>query len=570
MCPDANPTTKMIDKFCITGGSGHSAFWRRDTSGVETLELSKLLVGLRKVSSFIGRNLGDIVWSGMDFRYGIALDPSLVMGSYPVPSGKTDIAVGITARLSFEKTQWSDRLKEIAQSMSRDYPPPYAYKFNHYIDLCEKVYLDCISNHNVMGLYTEAARLWEISEKANQFLQPPTVTQLLHIWWKMAADIGGEKYKEDYVDRTVGSMTGKVIDLTEIYGPPIALLNSIVPQLISECPKIPGVTERADFRLTLYLSIWPQLLEYIKFWPTDRSDPFLIPESFRKEMEKEDKEKEAVRTTVVSFADQIESAIRKKNRDFTEDVRSNVANTEEVVQIVGNDIVMRAKDKIDKPLMHKLQQTIRAAAQRRTTYNRGLTSGKIDRRKLYRAKTTGKAFLMKKNEFELPNDIVLIVDATGSMADPNKWDQSQVIIQTLFSALRRYNKNARLFAYNEVKEKCRLTEIYSSGFFFTVLPHGKTASGEAIIATALKLKSKNKRPFIIHITDGASNWGCGVKEAIAFCKKKKISLLTLGIGCGPAAKTSLKDEYGKLAQFIDHTDELPHLFGCQLRDSMLG
>jgi hypothetical protein len=558
--------TGLIDRFCIPEGAGHSSFWRRDTSASQTLELAKLLVGLRKVAAHIGRNLGTIVWSGMEYQYGIALDPALVIGTYPVPASKTDIMVGITARQAFEKTQWSDRLKEIAQSICH-LSPPYAYKFNLFFDMCEKVYLDCISNQNILGLYTEAARQWELTEKARQFLQPPTVTQLLHIWWKMAADRSGEAYKEPYIDRTVGSIAGK-IDLTEIYGPPLALLNSIVPKLIHDCHPIRGVTERGDFRLNLYLSIWPELLEFIKFWPTDRSDPFLIPETFRKEMEKEEKKKEALNATIISFADQIEASIRKKNPDFTADVRANVTNVDDVVEIVGNDIVMRAQDRIDKPLLDKLRQTLRSAAQRKIFYNRGLTSGKIDRRKLYRAETTGKAFLLKKKEFELPNDIVMIVDATGSMADPNKWNQAQTILQTLFSAIKQYNKNARMFAYNEVKEKCRLTEIYSSGMFFTVLPHGKTASGEAIIATALKLKHRNKKPFIIHITDGASNWGCGVKDAIAFCKKKKINLLTLGIGCSPASKTSLKDEYGKLAQFIDHTDELPHLFACQLRDSM--
>jgi hypothetical protein len=559
-------TDGMIDRFDTAESAGHSAFWRRDMSANQTFELAKLLVGLRKVAGHIGRNLGTIVWSGMDYKYGIALDPTLVVGNYPVPASKTDIMVGITVRQAFEKTQWSDRLKEIAQSICH-LSPPYAYKFNLFFDMCEKVYLDCISNRNILGLYTEAARQWELAEKARQFLQPPTVTQLLHIWWKMAADKGGEAYKEKYIDRTVGSIAGKV-DLTEIYGPPLELLNSIVPQLINECHKITGVTERGDYRLKLYLSIWPELLEFIKFWPTDRSDPFLIPESFRKEMEKEEKEKEALKATIVSFAEQIEASIPKKNRDFTTDVKANVTNINDVVDIVGNDIVMRAQDRIDKPLLDKLRLTIRAAAQRKTFYNRGLTSGKIDRRKLYRAKTTGKAFLLKKNEFELPNDIVLIVDATGSMADPSKWDQAQTVLQTLFSAIHQYNKNARMFAYNEVKDKCRLTEIYSSGMFFSVLPHGKTASGEAIIATALKLKPRNKKAFIIHITDGASNWGCGVKDAIAFCKKKKINLLTLGIGCSPASKTSLKDEYGKLAQFIDHTDELPQLFACQLRDTM--
>ena len=103
---------------------------------------------------------------------------------------------------------------------------------------------------------------------------------------------------------------------------------------------------------------------------------------------------------------------------------------------------------------------------------------------------------------------------------------------------------------------------------FTVLPHGKTASGEAIIATALNLKNKTRKCRIVHITDGASNWGCGVGEAISYCKKNNVGLMTLGIGCSVASKQSLRDEYGKLVQFVDDTEQLPRLFGNLLNYEM--
>jgi hypothetical protein len=174
-------------------------------------------------------------------------------------------------------------------------------------------------------------------------------------------------------------------------------------------------------------------------------------------------------------------------------------------------------------------------------------------------------FQLRKDDFELQNDIVLLVDATGSMADPSKWDKTERICQTLFSALHGYNKNARILAYNEVKNACRISELHRGGRMFTVLPHGKTASGEAIIATAITLRKKRVRKSrIVHITDGASNWGCGVDEAIAYCRKNKVGLLTLGIGCSAAGKKSLRDEYGKLVQFVDNTDQLPRLFGTLL------
>lgn len=554
-----------IEKFHIPGGDGYSEFWRRDKSPIEILELSKLLIALRKVSSYIGRNVGAVVWSGMDLRDGVVIDPSPIMGRYPIPASRTDIVVGTTIQRSYGRTEWSERFKQLSLS-HLNLPANYAYKFSLFFDMCEKVYIDCLSNRTILGCYTEKARQWEIREKRAELIQPPTDIELYHIWWNMAADRSGTKYKEEYVDRSVGGLIERG-NLEKFYREPVRLLNSIVDKLIYECPRIVGVSERGAFRQELYLSIWPELLHRIKFWPTDRADPFLLSSKYKDDIEKDDEEKRAVKATIISFADPIERALRRRSPDYTDEVRSNVKNVDEVVRIEGSDIVMRTTNKVDKKLLHKLQFIIKSVTQRRTLFNRGLNSGKIDRRRLYRAPTTGTIFQIKKDNFEFVNDIVLLVDATGSMSEPNKWDQTETMFLTLFSALITYGSNSRLFAYNEVKNVCRLTELYMYGNFYTVLPHGKTASGEAIIATAGRLKSGHKKPFLIHITDGASNWGCGVSDAIQFCEKKRINLLTLGIGCSPGAKDSLRKEYGNVVQFVDKTDDLPPLFRALLNYS---
>lgn len=560
-----NSNTETIKKFYITEADGYSEFWRRNKSPVEIIELARLLQALRKIASHIGRNVGEIVWSGMTLKHGIALDPTPIIGKYPIPPAKTDIMVGLMIQKAFEKTEWSERLRTMALSQVA-LPPHYEYKFNLYIDMCETVYLDCFSNQSILGNYTEKAREWSIFEKNKQFIQPPTVTELFHIWWRMAADRNGKKYKEDYVDRSAGGLVERG-SLEKLYKKPLTLLNSIVNQLINECLQLTVVTERLNSRLKLFLSIWPELLEYIKFWPGDRADPFLLNDKFKDDIAKEDKEKKSIKATIVSFAEPIERAISAKNIDFTDKVKSNVRNVDDVVRIKGSDIIMPVRNRIDKALFHRLQLEFRLIAQQINRYNRGLSSGKIDRRRLYRVATNGTAFQLKKKEFQVQNNFVLLIDATGSMSEPNKWAKAETLFQTLFSVIRLYNKTARLFAYNEVKNTCRLTELYIGGKFFTVMTHGQTASGEAIIATALNIKPSIKRPFIIHITDGASNWGCGVRNAISFCRKKRITLLTLGINCGPSNKQSLKKEYGKLVQFLDNMNDLPILVKSLLRYS---
>lgn len=557
---------KAKARFLISSETGYSEYWRRDKSPVEMLELSKLLHGIRKIVSHIGRNTGTVVWDGMlENVDSITLDPSPIFGSYPIPASRADIAIGLAVQGAYRKTEWSDHVKKMAQTKF-DLPPVYAYKFTLYLDMAERIYTDIISNKCVLGLYTEKARHWRIEKAAKQFISPPSFTELLHIWWKMAADRAQDAFKHEYRDTSVVHMAGAT-SIGQYYAKPLTVLNSIVEKLITESTLLQSVTDRCEFRLKLYVSIFEDVLDCVKFWPADRNDPFLLSADFREDMEKEDKEQEAAKATLLSFADEIENNLKGNKVDFTDQVKSIVANFGEVARVEGNDLVMPSKSVIDNNLLYKLKTVLQAVAQRSISYSRGLDSGKIDRTRLFRAPTTGSIFSLKKSKYELYNDIVLLIDCTGSMAEPVKWSKATVIYQTLFMAIVSYNSNARIFAYNERKNTCRITEIFKQGKFFSIIPHGRTASGEAIIATALSLKQSSRKPFIIHITDGASNWGCGVGDAIRYCKEKKIHLLTLGLECDPMNKTALSKEHGDLIQFVNSVDKLPAMLKSLLTSS---
>jgi hypothetical protein len=551
-----------IKSFDISSQEGYSEYWRRNKSPIEILELAKLLVAIRKISSFVGMNIGNIVWSGMECTDGISLDPSLLMGKYPIPATSTDIMIGVAIRKAFLKTEWSGLVKSIILNQI-NITPLYAYKFDLYMHICENVYVDCLANRSVFGLYTEKAREWECLEKSKYFPDPPTVTELLHIWWKIAADRSGIKYNEEYVDRSVGRFVDGM-NIEKYYLKPIALLNSIMQPLIHDVHNKSGVIERCNSRVALYLSIWPSLLQYIKFWPADRADPILLYNNLDEDIAKEEEERKAVKATIISYAEEIEKAIKPKSIDYTQELKSIVKNVADVVRIEGNDIVFPTKLKIDKMLLRKIELVIKLVTKRKTIYSRGLNSGKVDRRRLYRTFTTGAVFQLKKNKYELNNDVILLIDCTGSMSNPAIWEYSEKIYQTIFMAIKKYNHNVRIIGYNEVKGICCITELYIDNKFYSVLPHGKTASGEAIIATALSLKKQAKRPLIIHITDGASNWGCGVADAIEYCKKNKINLFTLGLGCNKSSRNALRNEYGKFVQFIDKIDFIPSQFRALL------
>ncbi|MGV8073194.1 MAG: vWA domain-containing protein [Syntrophobacteraceae bacterium] len=551
---------EVIDRFHLSGAAGYSEYWRRNKSPVEIYELARLLLGLRKVVSYIGRNVGTVVWSGMKAKDPLVLDPAMIIGSYPVPPEKMDRITGFTVRLAYSKTEWSQRIKDIGRVHMR-LNPVLSGKLQFYFEICERVYLDCLSNRSPLGAYTEVHRLWAIDEALKNAANPPTISELMHLWWKTAADRSGDGHQTEYVDHAFRSPP-ICVNREDHYNEPLALLNSMVDDLKNECPLLPTVTQRCDRRLTLYLDVWHDLLEYIKDWPIKSKTP-------------DDQEGQASREDEPDLMDDeseyvlvLPELLEKATRTipvFTEDVQRAVGNPEAVVAIEGNDVVMSARDRVDKRMMHHLCMIIRTVAQRRAEVSRGLKAGKIDRRRLYRANITGTIFKQTKTNFELRNDMVVLVDSSGSMSAVQHWENVETVYQTLFAAIHAFNPQARLLSYNEIKEKCLVTETYRKGRFYNVLRHGKTASGEAIISTALSLKKTHRRPYILHITDGASNWGCGVTDAINFCRERGINLLTLGIGCGEGARKSLTNEYGRLVQFIDRIDALPHL----LRDLLI-
>jgi hypothetical protein len=258
------------------------------------------------------------------------------------------------------------------------------------------------------------------------------------------------------------------------------------------------------------------------------------------------------------FSEKLGKVVKKETVPEKKPPKEQVVDSS-VVAVENNHIVLPADNYVNKKLLQDLASVFKSIAVRKSTYNRGLTCGSIDRRRLFRAHTSGTIFNIKKNEFNLLNDITLIIDATGSMAETHKWEHTQEIFQTLFLAVRKFNANASIYAYNEVRNRCMLTQLYQKGLFYTIQPHGKTASGSIIKTLARQVKGKNKKPIFIHITDGASNWGCPVKEAIAACRTNRILLLTIGINCSEENQQLLEIEYGNLVQFADTAEMLPSI-----------
>jgi len=550
---------EVIKTFYIPGEEGVSEFWRRNKSPAEFLEMANLLNAIVKISGSIGRNVGNIIWSGMktsEEEDNIFLDPSLVLGKYPIPGNKTDIAVGMAVHEAYKRVEWHERVKTLAMRRLGKTSALNFRKYMLYVEMAERIYVDLVANQSILGLYAEKHRNYRMGVAKEAFYQPPTFDELLYLWWLMSADRCGCKYTEDFTNEMHSNFG---YDLEQFYQKPMRLLNSITTELIEKCMKKSSAIDRCDFRAHLYHSKWKMLLNYTQFWVASIHESVYLPKTIDPSEVISDEEKPFKPITAI-MAKEIEALIDKRNIDLTDGIRV-ICQDDDVVPIEVNDIVLPLRNNQDKHLLNRLQAVVRSHTEKRNSVSRGMKSGKIDARRLYRAPVTGNIFSHKKINYKMTNDIILVVDASGSMGGP-KWKEMQIIFSMLYESLVVFNKNTRVFAYSEAKGTCDLTELSKKrGELYTVLPQGKTASGEAIIATAMMLKRKHRRPFIIHITDGASNWGGDVKYAIEHCKKKKISLMTLGFGCEKNNKVALKKEYGNHVQFIDNRDDFPRKFG---------
>ncbi|KUO72246.1 MAG: hypothetical protein APF81_00520 [Desulfosporosinus sp. BRH_c37] len=549
----------VIKTFYIPGEEGVSEFWRRNKSPVESLELAHLLDAIMEVSRFIGSNVGNIIWSVMKKPLesnDLVLDSSLVMGKYPVPGNKTDIVLGMAVHEAYRRVEWCEWAKNLAMQKMGKVAPLLLNKFKLYVEMAERIYVDLVANQSVLGLYAEKFRNNRFEIAAKSFDLPPSFDEMLCFWWLIAADGSGCKYKENFSNEMYGFFSDT---LEQYYAKPLRLLNSIIPALIEECPKRNSVVDRCEYRANLYFAIWEELYSHTCRWVASEWDLlFLIKKpDIPEEVGVGEK---AQKPMTYEMGNEIRAHLKRGKTNLT-DVVKIVCNDDDLVPIVVNDIVLPFKENLDKQLLYRLQAAVKSHTEKRNSISRGMKSGKIDARRLYRAPLTGNIFMHKKINYEMTNDIILVVDASGSMGEL-KWEAIQMVYAALYRVLIGYNQNTRVFAYNDSKGKCDLTDLSKKrGELYTVLPQGKTASGEAIIATAMMLNRKNKCPFIIHITDGASNWGSDVKYAIEHCRKKKIRLMTLGFGCNPNTKVALVKQYGKHVQFIDNLEEFPRKFG---------
>ncbi len=516
-----------------------SEFWRVNVSHLEATELANLLRALRKVAGSLGRNVGDVIYAGMSMSPGaIVVDPEPILGRYPVNPWQVDHLVGVVVHEALHRTEWSDLVWEGVKHVRPDLSPRQKVILSKIIQVGEDIYVDSISERSILGLYTRKARRVAMREmELGLYGTGVTLDKLLQLWWSRAW--GREISEADLV----------------CYGDVLAVLEGITPRLRAVMDSKKGVIERCDLRREIYLQALEGIRDTVASWKiVDK----VVPWSLLSDMPLKEEKASSGRGAQIDPATflEIEARMAESSGDLTSVIRSVVDDPEqEILPTRLWNYHMPTLSVVDRHQATRLKTIMQCYADRKVLVSRGLTSGKVDRKRLYRAPISGACFLDKQKIPDASWSICLLIDASGSMGRGNSWRLVESTVATLHEALRGSTTRLQVWAYYESHSVCVLTSLLRGNELMSVSPIGETPSGQALIAAAYMLPKDKKRKMIIHITDGASNAGCDVRYGIDYCDKQNIRLITLG--CGLEDRQVMLEQYGRSVQFIDHLSQLP-------------
>ncbi len=519
--------------------TGISEFWRKNTSANEATELANVLRALRKVAGHLGQNVGGIEYAGMSRSggSGITLDPEWVMGEYPVPYAKMDQLVGLITHEALHRIEWSEHVWTLLEPVFKPMKALPLIVFQKIVRFGETIYLDQAADRKIFGLYVRQARQKAIRETRGLMTRKsPSVDELIYLWW--AGQTNG------IPDET----------LRPEYHGPMGILEELSRNLQNVCLLEKGVTARCEKRAALYAGTFHSIQNMLASLPVIDKRLYWYNSSDAAAHVKKTPEKSAPPLSP-EILHEIELQLAGNSIDMTPIIRSVVGLDKEVVIPTSRwDFSISAHPLIDRRTVSRLRMIFQNYAGRNKVVSRGLASGRIDPRRLYRAPMTGRCFQQEERHPNLDWSVALLMDASGSMRG-NKWRMVENTVANIHKALTGFQNHLRAFAYFEKDGILMISHLIKNDHIQSVAPSGLTASGQAIIAAAYLMPGIRKRNILIHVTDGESNLGCDVRHGIDYCRKAHIDLITLG--CGYKDREAMSRQYGKSIQFLDHFGQLP-------------
>jgi hypothetical protein len=546
---EARRLERLLDE---VGAAGLSRYWRRNISQLESSELAYALRALEKVAGHVGRNVGRIEWAGMsrDDTDVIVLDPGLIMGDYPIPALTFDYLVGIVVHEALHRKEWTDLVWKKSHEATSDMPVREKIAFHKIVYTGEDIYVDLFSQRNILGEYVRLAREVELRQE-EPFLGdiPVSLDRLVHDWRRSAFE----------QNKSVG-----IEQIDQV----LSLLHESTGELRSIGLESGGVVRRCELRARLYLETWKKIAPHVEGWKILDMSLLWYPRDDSKKVRPIRRKRKVQTRLSANLAQDIEEKLAAHSADITPIIRKVAgADNPDVVPTSRWDFNNPISPALDPRMIGRVQGVLQSYAERVTVYNRGLTSGRVDRRRLYRAPVTGRCFFEKQALPSLDWNICLLVDASGSMAGA-RWRMVESIVATLHKAFHGFRNRLQAFGYFEVDGVCMLSSLLDGKRVLSIPPSGQTASGQALIAAAYFMPKDARRRFIIHVTDGEPNFGCDVQLGIDHCLAERIHLVTLGVACKD--REAMVAQYGNGIRFLDHFGQLPGAIEHLLKWTLLG
>ncbi len=543
---------------------GYSSYWRKNRSSVESQELVRVILALQKAARHIATNLKPIEWTLNPGTSpgSIGIDLNLAKGTYPIPPGKMDLLVGITAREAFHckiltDIVWLKLVKKI-----KEISPEKEYLLALLVGIGEDIFTKEIARNTVWSYYLPFC--WSYVRPPLSFdpTHSPSITTLLYIF-------------ADYLfmDQLAVNMNPGYHD---IFQKLLDMRDSII-----ESAKEASVSKRCNLRVEIYSNLWtnieaaaqewepessPEELGIIgqnpppededTFMPNDDADPESPDARERQANEAEQRLMQAIKETLELDN---EKSVSEQIEELAEDEQNRIVSTS------YGKATLPCRIKSDPVLVSRLRRIFRiqrSFRSRRYSYNRGLVVGKIDGRRLFRYAIDGR-FFRKKEYLYSDNtmNMAILVDGSASMTGGlpgggKEWTKTERIFVSLFEAVKGTGNRLDIFSYYERAGVCEVNMLAYGNKLFTVRPNGRTPTGQAIVATAMKMP-KDKRRLIVHLTDGEPNCGISVQTALEFCDKEGVDVVTIGTYSDEKTKIALENQYQDRAILVDSLDLFP-------------
>ena len=557
---------------------GYSEYWRKNISAVETQELVRVLLALRKVGRHIASNLKPIEWrpSRLCDPSVIGIDVNFASGDYPVPPGKMDILVGFTAREAFCCKILSDivylNIKKKLGKISEN----HEYLIDFLIGIGEDIFIMTLAKDTVWKYYLP--KCWNyIRPPYKPNTSEPAILTFLYLF-------------ADYIflDKLAVNMNPAYHDLFQIF------LNAkdAIKNSINEI----SISKRCILRANIYLNLWHEILrmEWVDEEPFTEGAEIYEESDFDDEQDDcddsdddmEPSENTKLRYIIKESKDN--TSLLQTVNDILEDMDEKSVN-QQVADVAGEDEQWRIMDTIcgqatlpcriesDKALVARLRKIFtiqRVHRSKSYQYNRAQLLGKIDGRRLHRYSLDGRIF--RKKEYlchDNTRNIAILVDGSASMTGGlpgggKQWSKTERIFVSLSEAVKGTGNRLDLLSYYERAGICELNTLAYANRIYTVRPSGRTPTGQAIIATAT-IMPKDKKRLIVHLTDGEPNCGISVQKSLKFCDSEGVDIITIGTYYEEKTKALLKAQYHDRAILIDSIDLLPVYLENVLRESLL-